>query len=62
MTVEQLTNKIEAAIVEVVNSKNINVSTKKVFSIWDDRIRNKWNGLKIPPVVGKNCDKSNMLH
>lgn len=55
---DKMMNKIEASIMEVVNNININGVKVKIFSVSDDAIRNKWNGLKIPPFIGDNEEGS----
>lgn len=60
MTIELLTNKIEMAIVEVVNSKNEKKSHKhSSITHWDGDSRGRWYGLKLPQFIGKGGRKAN---
>ncbi|XP_059070798.1 uncharacterized protein LOC131860404 [Cryptomeria japonica] len=49
---QQLTNKIEAAIIELINSHYMKNHKNLEMSQWDDKMRLKWIGLKIPLFVG----------
>lgn len=46
-------NKVEACMVEVMNSRVEKVGKMKTtFSCWDARIMRLWNGLKVPIQIG----------
>lgn len=66
LEVERILNKIEVAIVEVVNSRNLNFFREDCsFLEWDNQMRKNWQGLRIPPFFGKgngdNQEKRNQF-
>ncbi|XP_059073504.1 uncharacterized protein LOC131874239 [Cryptomeria japonica] len=49
----QLVNKIEASVVETLNSRTSKFSSKlSEMTYWDEKMRGGWLCLKIPPFVG----------
>lgn len=48
---------------ENINCKLVlNPNSNKEFTYWDDKIRFSWNGIKIPPFIGKKrCDRSSAI-
>lgn len=49
----QLVNKIEASVVELVNNQTLNLQRDINMSYWDEKMRLRWKGLKIPPFMGR---------
>ncbi|XP_057817988.2 uncharacterized protein LOC131031006 [Cryptomeria japonica] len=48
----QLTNKVEAAIIELISCQSMKGQKNLEMTEWDGEMRLKWIGLKIPPYVG----------
>lgn len=58
----QLTNKIKATIVEMVNNQTSNNQRDINVSYWDEKMRLRWKGLKIPPFIGKGPPSNDITH
>ncbi|XP_059076600.1 uncharacterized protein LOC131875901 [Cryptomeria japonica] len=58
----QLVNKIEALVVETLNGRTSKFSSKlSEMTYWDEKMRGRWSGLKIPPFLGvSNSNKKEL--